>query len=159
MRNLLKLRRTLPIYRQEESYSGFDRKGLGAPDISCHGREPWNSNFPFYSRQLGILFYGPYLEGKRGTSYYFAFNMHWEPHDFFLPAITKARKWEVMLDTAESIRKTDGLNADRTAFRMEPRSIVLLSCPADAPVRRRGKDDRTAGRKHTRVSKTPARGK
>ncbi|MBO4396684.1 MAG: hypothetical protein J5819_10115 [Eubacterium sp.] len=161
VRELLELRRSLPIYRREELFVGFDRKGLGAPDISSHGREPWNSSFPFYSRQLGILFYGPYLDNKQGTSYYFAFNMHWESHDFYLPSITKERKWEVVLDTAGEERKTEGLNAERTAFRMEPRSVILLSCPPDTPVKKRRKkpNDSATGGKHKRVSKTASGGK
>lgn len=130
---LIKLRKTLPIYHREMSYSGFDHKGLGAPDISNHSKEPWNHNFPFYCRELGILFYGPYLESSKNISYYIAFNMHWEAHDFYLPDITKSRKWEVLIDTAEDIRKSDGFNEDRTAFRLEARSVVLLSCPEDPP--------------------------
>ena len=130
---LLKLRKKLPMYHRETAFSGFDHKGFGAPDISNHSKEPWNHNYPFYCRELGILFYGPYLEGKDNQSYYIAFNMHWEAHDFYLPDITKTRKWEVVLDTAADLRKTGGLNEDRTAFRLEPRSIVLLSCPEDPP--------------------------
>ena len=130
---LLKLRKKLPMYHREGAFSGFDHKGLGAPDISNHSKEPWNHNYPFYCRELGILFYGPYLEGKDNHSYYIGFNMHWEAHDFYLPDITKTRKWEVVLDTAADLRKTGGLNEDRTAFRLEPRSIVLLSCPEDPP--------------------------
>ncbi|MBR0119527.1 MAG: hypothetical protein IJM01_05315, partial [Eubacterium sp.] len=130
---LIKLRKTLPIYHREMNYSGFDHKGLGAPDISNHSKEPWNHNFPFYCRELGILFYGPYLESSKNISYYIAFNMHWEAHDFYLPDITKTRKWEVLIDTAEDIRKSDGFNEDRTAFKLEARSVVLLSCLEDPP--------------------------
>ena len=162
VRSLLKLRRELPIYHRETNFSGFDHKGLGAPDISNHSKEPWNHSYPFYCRELGILFYGPYLQdksGKSGKSYYFAFNMHWEAHDFYLPDITKSRKWEVVLDTASDIRKEDGFNTERTAFRMEPRSVALLSCPEDKPVKSKGKktNDRTSNRKHKGVSKASPR--
>ena len=156
VRFLLKLRRELPIFHRQERYSGFDHKGLGAPDISNHSREPWNNNYPYYCRELGILYYGPYLGAKEGKSYYFAFNMHWEPHDFYLPDITKAKKWEVILDTAANIRKTPGLNETHTAFSVEPRSVVLLECPEDKPVRKKGKvkNDSTSDRKHKGVSKS-----
>ena len=161
VRFLLKLRRELPIYHRKENYAGFDHKGLGAPDISNHSKEPWNNNYPYYCRELGVLFYGPYLGDKSGKSYYYAFNMHWEAHDFYLPDITKSRKWEVLLDTAAAIRKGEGLNEDRTAFRMEPRSVVLLECPEDKPVRKKGRktNDRSTDRKHKRVSKPATRRK
>ena len=158
---LLKLRQKLPVYHREQAYAGFDHRGLGAPDISNHSKEPWNHSYPFYCRELGVLYYGPYLDGKDKKSYYFAFNMHWEAHDFYLPDITKSRKWEVVLDTAANLRKTDGLNEDRTAFRMEARSVVLLACPEDVKPgpKRRKKDDRTADRKHKGVSKAASGGR
>lgn len=151
VRKLLKLRLELPIYHRKDMYTGFDHKGYGAPDISNHGREPWNHIYPYYCRELGVLFYGPYLEDDDGRSYYFAFNMHWEPHDFYLPDITRDRQWRVILDTASGVRKDEGLNEDRTAYRVEGRSIILLSCEKDKP--RRKKNDRTSDRKHKRVSK------
>lgn len=36
----------------------MDSEGLGAPDVSCHGVEPWNARFSYYSRELGVLFFG-----------------------------------------------------------------------------------------------------
>ena len=67
-----------------------------------------------------------------------------------------ASKSANVFDTAEDERKSEGLNEDRTAFRMEPRSVILLSCPGDEPVKKRRKksDDSTAGGKYKRVSKT-----
>jgi glycogen operon protein len=134
VRFLLKLRRELPMFHRQDNFSGFDHKGLGAPDISNHAKEPWNNSYPYYCRELGILYYGPYLGGKDRKSYYIAFNMHWEAHEFYLPDITKSKKWNVILDTAAHIRKTPGLNESGTAFKMEARSVVLLECPEDKPV-------------------------
>lgn len=66
----------------------MDSEGLGAPDVSCHGVEPWNARFSYYSRELGVLFFGGYYGGN---SLYFAFNFHWEPHVFYLPEIEKIK--------------------------------------------------------------------
>ena len=154
IRKLLALRETLSLYHKSDIYTGFDNKGAGAPDISAHGREPWNNMYQYYSRELGILFYGPYLDETPVTSYYFAFNMHWESHAFYLPDITKSRNWKVVLDTAEDIRTTPGLNTDRTAYTLEPRSIVILSCEEDKPVKK-NKQRKTEERSAMSTAKKP----
>ena len=57
--------------------------------------------------------------------------------------------------TEFGFRKTPGLNETGTAFRVEARSVVVLECPEDKPVRKKGKEknDSTSDRKHKRVSK------
>ncbi len=153
VKKLLSLRKKLSIYHRKDNYSGFDHKGFGAPDISSHGREPWNNTYQYYSRELGILFYGPYLDETPKTSYYLAFNLHWEAHDFFLPDITKKRDWKVLIDTAEDQRNSQGLNKERTSYRMEPRSVVLLSCEEDPqPKKKAVKKTQTKKRNNNRKS-------
>lgn len=60
--------------------------------VSFHGLSPWNPDFGSYSRILGIC-----LEGGE-SSFYLAFNMHWDEHTFFLP---QGRDYRVLLETAE----------------------------------------------------------
>ncbi|MBO6108319.1 MAG: alpha-amylase [Eubacterium sp.] len=155
VRYLLRLRKELPIYKRTENYVGFDHKGAGAPDISNHSKEPWNHTYPYYCRELGVLFYGPYLDSEPVKSYYFAFNMHWEPQLFYLPDITKQRKWKVVIDTASVTRSDEGFNDDLTAFRMEPRSVALFECQEDEPVKK-AKVRRDAGHPDRRASKKKA---
>ena len=148
IKKLLNLRKKLSIYHRAENYTGFDHKGYGAPDISSHGKEPWNNTFPYYSRELGILFYGPYLDETPKTSYYLAFNMHWESHNFYLPDITKKRDWRVVIDTARDSSDETGLSDDKTSYSVEARSVVLLSCREDPPA----KPAKRKGTKRTKSS-------
>lgn len=102
--------------------NGIDRKGLGAPDISCHGLEPWTSNFVNYSRELGILFYKNYVDSN--ASIYIAINMHWEAHSFFLPDVDMKSRWRVLFDTSE-----DGVKemvSERNQYVLGPRTIAVF---------------------------------
>ncbi len=81
--------------------AGMDSKGLGAPDVSCHGVEPWNARFSYYSRELGVLFFGGYYGGNFGRI--FAFNFHWDRHEFYLPEIEKNKEWKQVFDTSNTM--------------------------------------------------------
>lgn len=119
VKSLIQFRKSHPLYHQNRELLGLDTDGSGAPDISCHGREPWVADFSYYSRELGILYGGTYYEGK---SLYFAFNFHWDYHQFYLPNIRGSKKWTVLFDTAESGTQKieDGI------YNMAPRSIVVF---------------------------------
>ena len=119
VRELLAFRKRHPLYQNKEFLRGSDYRSLGAPDVSCHGREPWTADFSYYSRELGILYYGAYFGGE---SLYFAFNFHWEAHEFYLPDIQKGKIWKVLYDTAEK----KGGTLQQGVVKMEPRSIVIL---------------------------------
>ena len=119
VRELLAFRKRHPLYHNKEFLRGSDYRSLGAPDVSCHGREPWTADFSYYSRELGILYYGAYFGGE---SLYFAFNFHWEAHEFYLPDIQKGKTWKVLYDTAEK----KGGTLQQGVVKMEPRSIVIL---------------------------------
>lgn len=128
VRELLAFRRKHPLYHQERRLTGMDSQGRGAPDVSCHGREPWVTDFSYYSRDLGILFYGGYYGGK---SLYFVFNFHWDEHEFYLPVVDGSKTWKVVVDTAEGgVKKIrDGV------YKMAPRSITLFESMAVRPVK------------------------
>ena len=119
VRELLAFRKSHPLYQNKEFLRGSDYRSLGAPDVSCHGREPWTADFSYYSRDLGILYYWADFGGE---SLYFAFNFHWEAHEFYLPDIQKGKTWKVLYDTAEK----KGGTLQQGAVKMEPRSIVIL---------------------------------
>lgn len=119
VKELIRFRKGCPLYHQTRELSGMDPNGEGAPDISCHGREPWVVDDSYYSRELGILYGGVYYGGK---SLYFAFNFHWDSHDFYLPDIRGNKEWSVLFDTAETGVK----EAENGIYHMVPRSIVVF---------------------------------
>ena len=65
------------------------------------------------------MYYGGYYNGR---SLYFAFNFHWDSHEFYLPDVSESKNWKVILNTA-------GEQEDEVAagfYRMAPRSIAVL---------------------------------
>lgn len=118
---LLAFRKTCPLYQRVEPLLGMDTKGVGAPDVSAHGKEPWEADFSYYSRELGILFYGSYYEGN---SVYMAFNFHWDAHEFYLPVVGHEETWQVLFDTARPVR-TEG-DAGYKKYTVSPRSVVVF---------------------------------
>lgn len=119
VRQMLAFRREHVLYHINQRLTGMDVKGLGAPDVSCHGQEPWEVHFSYYSREVGILYYGGYLDGR---SLYFAFNFHWDAHEFFLPNIEIGEDWKVLMDTAE---QKEGIKVHKK-YEMQPRSIAIF---------------------------------
>lgn len=119
VRELLKFRKKSPLYHQNKNLSGVDVRGAGVPDVSCHGREPWEADFSYYSRELGILYYGGYYGSE---SLYFAFNFHWDSHEFYLPDVDEKKEWKIVIDTAGN---EPGKIVSKK-YRMEPRSITVF---------------------------------
>lgn len=119
VRELIRFRKEHPLYHTKKELLGMDFQGAGAPDVSCHGRKPWVVDRSYYSRELGILYGGSYYGGQ---SLYFAFNFHWDSHEFYLPHIRGNKEWKILFDTAES-----GIEEiDNGIYRLAPRSIVVF---------------------------------
>ena len=97
-------------------------KVVGSPSVSAHGFEPWEADFSYYSRDLGILFYGMYYEGN---SVYMMFNLHWESHTFFFPVVEKDKAWKCIFDTECTER--EGKTVQKK-YKMAPRSIAVFEC-------------------------------
>lgn len=119
VKKLLKYRKACALYHSNHFFSGGDAKGVGAPDVSCHGKEPWQIHFPYYSREVGVLYYGSHFGGK---TLYFVFNFHWDEHEFYLPDIKKGNRWRLLLDTYEEEKG----EVVEKKYKMQPRSIALF---------------------------------
>lgn len=139
VKRLIEIRKTHPLYKMEMYLTGMDTRGLGKPDVSCHGKEPWDVKFSYYSREVGILFYGRYYDGK---SLYFAFNFHWEGHEFYLPDAEPDGTWELLFDTSEK----EGRIVEKGRYQMMPRSIAVFEC-----VRKRSLKTSGRGQKRRRI--------
>ena len=94
------------------------------------------TRFSYYSREVGILYYGGYYNGR---SLYFAFNFHWDAHEFFLPNVEMGETWKVLIDTAG---QPEGLEIQKK-YEMQPRSITIFES-----VRKPRKRKRDAGKQH-----------
>ncbi len=102
-RALMALRRAHGVFHREQPLRGMDYMGYGCPDISFHGEEAWRPSFSYHNRHTGVMYCGKYAKDQDGledASFYVAYNMHWEPHEFALPKISRHMCWQLCMDTA-----------------------------------------------------------
>lgn len=103
VKELIALRKEHPLLHKPEEFAGRDYISCGCPDISYHGTKAWYLDDSNYSRVVGILLCGSYvlLERKKTDwDFYFAYNFHWEPHEFELPKPVQGECWEILTDTS-----------------------------------------------------------
>lgn len=133
VKSLLAFRKEQPLYHTAHTFTGVDAKGVGVPDVSCHGREPWEVHFSYYTREVGVLYFGEYFGGK---TLYFAFNMHWESHEFFLPDVESGNKWRVLIDTSGEKTTSDV----KKKYVMQPRSVAVFESVKQKKIKRTKKN-------------------
>ena len=131
VKTLIALRKIHPVLHNKIPLRGMDYISCGCPDVSRHGTKAWYPDYSNYSRTLAVLLCGSYAKTKvfeSDCSFYLAANMHWEPHDFALPAINNGETLVFLLSTADCTEKEElkeDNNGART-FTVPPRSIALF---------------------------------
>lgn len=134
VKELLAFRKEHPILHQEEALKGMDYKSIGCPDISFHGKKAWYVDDSNYSRLLGVMLNGEYCAD---SSYYFAFNMHWEVSDFDLPKLSRGKEWTLKMDTSFAGELKKELKSQKN-YMVAGRSIVVFQsviCPIEKKLR------------------------
>ena len=122
-RSLIQLRRKHRVFSNKIELTGTDYIYNGCPDVSFHGTKAWFPDYGYYSRTIGVLLNGEYAvvdRDKRDKTYYIAFNMHWEEHEFDLPGSNKADFVRVI--TTDPDNK---VSDNRTCI-IRPRSIAVF---------------------------------
>ncbi len=104
VKGLIAFRKAHPVFRQSRELQMMDYLSCGYPDVSYHGKQAWFADFENYSRSVGILYAGGYAEAEtkeeeKDDFFYVAYNMHWMPHEFALPALPGDCRWRIALDT------------------------------------------------------------
>src|SRR5699024_7630633 len=117
------LRREHPILHCPEELTMLDYLSCGCPDLSYHGEEAWKLNTDRQNRIEGEMYCGMYAKKNRkenDESFYIAYNMHWEEHDFALPALPEGCSWVRICDTFEEApeKSGDGKRAEKKAEKM-----------------------------------------
>ncbi|HJA92417.1 MAG TPA: hypothetical protein H9717_04775 [Candidatus Eisenbergiella merdipullorum] len=125
VKNAIAMRKEHPILHCPEELTMLDYLSCGCPDLSYHGEEAWKLNTDRQNRIAGVMYCGSYA--KRGrkendSSFYIAYNMHWEPHEFALPALPDGQRWVRVCDTFEEEPKHHAKN--RKAPEEKPESAV-----------------------------------
>ena len=86
--------------------------------------------------------YGKKPDGTADDSFFVAYNMQWEPHEFDLPNLPKKQKWYIVFNTddkefngmyqekpgdGEDVEKKGGMPVMETRqFEVPPRTIVVF---------------------------------
>lgn len=157
-------RKAHPVFHQVKPLLGMDSLGCGQPDISCHGMKAWQPDFSDSCHQLSIMYCGEYGHKKDGTrdeDFLLIYNMHWEPHLFALPKLSKGRRWHLVVDTgrkeSENFQENgnEPMLEEQMTYEAEPRSIVVLMGKMHPELEEEPKVRRTRREKHkNRVSTT-----
>ena len=98
----IRFRKAHPMFHMPKEPRIMDYLSCGQPDVSYHGEKAWCPEFENFRRQLGILYCGKYAslsDGRCDDSFFVAYNMHWEPHEFSLPNLPKGQFWHVAVNT------------------------------------------------------------
>ncbi len=101
-KKLIRLRKCFKVLHQDEPLRMIDYLSCGLPDLSVHGTEAWKADFSNYSRMLGMLYYGGYVNRGKGRSVYILYNMYWETKSFDLPDLPDGHTWKLILDTYDN---------------------------------------------------------
>ena len=153
VRYVIRFRREHPVFHGSREPRLMDYQACGLPDVSYHGGKAWVPEFDHFRRHLGILYCGEYgqkADGTKDDSFFVAYNMHWEPHEFALPHLPGGLRWHVAFDTADS--KNNGFyepgqepeRADQKRMMASPRSItVLIGKPATVNEEKTKEENRT----------------
>jgi isoamylase len=137
-RNLIKLRRSHPVFCRRRWFQGQPIKGAGVEDIAWFlpdgsemTEEHWNNDF---AKSMAVFLYGKGIhttgyEGEQITddSFYVIFNAHFEPLNYTLPPAKYGKRWTKILDTSVNcIGDSDNTFSDQETITIEGRSVVLL---------------------------------
>ena len=100
-KHMIAFRKEHPVLRNRWHLSNRDYVGSGYADITWHGVQAWDADWSGFSRILAFMLCGKHAHGGRvEDSYiYVAMNMHWEGHEFGLPALPEGLHWHVFANT------------------------------------------------------------
>lgn len=100
---------------------------LNFPEISLHGIHPWNGEYQWDSRVIGVMFAGRSEDLSENDIVYLAVNAYWEAQTLHLPQVPEGTRWRVVVDTwFETGRPEDKVYAADTKILMQPRSVQIL---------------------------------
>ncbi|MBQ1509991.1 MAG: glycogen debranching protein GlgX [Selenomonadaceae bacterium] len=128
-RDIYEFFRSMIAFRKDHPVLRNASKGVpeGFPPVSLHGVHAWQFDASHENRVVCVLFAGK-LENGKDDFIYVGMNMHWEPHDIWLPDLPKGVHWRIVVDTShakQSFLKKKILADYGAPLTLEPRSIVI----------------------------------
>jgi glycogen operon protein len=133
-KEMIAFRNNHPVLRGNTFFRNRDYMNTGYADISWHGTQAWNADWGSSSRTLAFLLDGKHAKGGsvEDNAIYAAMNMHWESHNFALPAPPEGKTWHVAVNTDMPEGRDifaggeEPTLANQTYIIVGPRSIVIL---------------------------------
>ncbi len=134
-RNLIAFRHAHPILRNRDFFSHSDYLGVGLPDMSFHGTQPWQPNWSdSNSHTLAFMLCGDYAKGgtQRDQNIYVAMNMYWDSVWFNLPQLPQNLRWHVAFNTGVASPEdswapgTEPELSDQSSILLGNRSVIIL---------------------------------
>ena len=123
VKKLIEIRKKYRVFCPKEEMLGIDQVSCGVPDVSYHGENAWRVPSEVYSRQLGVYYSGAAVGGE---DCFVAYNMHWIPHSFALPALAKGKQWYKIASTEEGILEAPELLKDQRMVVLKERTIMVI---------------------------------
>ncbi len=122
-KKVIALRKSELIFHPARPYKMADVDGLGYPDFSFHGKQPWFVEEGQEKNCVGCMYTGKDGEGSL-KAYYIAYNMSDRMEQFHLPNLLNGMAWSVLIDTSdeEMTQKTEG----EEGWLLESHSIVIF---------------------------------
>ena len=99
----------------------------GFPFISLHGAKPWEHNYGWDTKLIGVMFAGK-NDDDIDDIIYIAINTYWEKQTIFLPELPESENWFPIVDTSKKKRnifKQKRFLKD-CSYCMEPRSVAIF---------------------------------
>jgi len=127
-------RKAHPVLRSKDHFHHRDLVGSGYPDISWHGVRAWQPDWEDHVLTLAFMLDGEHaLNGTTvDDSIYVAMNMHWEAHQFEIPALPQGLRWHIFANTSPNVPEEitePGQELeikDQQFIMLGPRSVVIL---------------------------------
>ena len=109
------------------------RKGkaavCGFPDISFHGRKPWEADYENDGRLIAVMFAGYDPQKNQDDIVYLIVNAFWEAAEAELPVLPEGMVWQMEINTGaekEEYRDTPLIIGDGRVLAGE-RSVLILT--------------------------------
>jgi len=100
------------------------------PDVSYHGVRPWEPDFGYESRFIGVMFAGSEPQGNDDIVM-ILINAHWEKHYVTLPDLPENLCWCIEVDTGlgtdSIVKEGNALSGNEPGIYMKERSVVVLT--------------------------------
>lgn len=97
---------------------------FGFPDVSFHGAYPFDEQYNWESRVVGVMFSGRQQDGVE-DAVYVALNTYWESAHIILPKLPTGYYWKLAVDTYEESSVIEESDVLPEHILIQPRSVQI----------------------------------